>query len=250
MEINEKAMILVDLDALLDTRLGCIFNYDEAEAMSLLEQGFRERKSDTLDSFDTKITTEQYKELYENRGIDVLKVSRPTQLPIILCGETARLLNIAVKGGSPLEDYCVIINTHPYNLNELQIYEYVQAVKELLGEGVPVRAVSLTEESTKLVYLKMRDITDYITFDIRGWIEREFKDCEKAEDFVMEPNISVWGPQLLLSENALENVYSELPDLTEADNPFDMLKVIYAPFVNINWMSGSEFSLVDLTRTA
>lgn len=250
MEMNEKAMILVDLDALLDTRIGAIYNFDEKEALSLLEQGFRERTSDTMDGFDTYITTEQYKKLYEERGIDVLQVSRPTQLPIILCGETARLLRIAVRGGSPLEDYCVIINTYPYNLSELQVYEFVEAVKELLGEGVPVRAINLTEDSTKLVYLKMRDITDYITYDIRGWVEREFKDCEKPEDFILEPNISVWGPQLLISNNALENVYNELPDLTEADNPFDMLKVIYAPFVNINWMEVSEFGLVDLSKPA
>ena len=117
MEMNEKAMILVDLDALLDTRIGAIYNFDEKEALSLLEQGFRERTSDTMDGFDTYITTEQYKKLYEERGIDVLQVSRPTQLPIILCGETARLLRIAVRGGSPLEDYCVIIITYPYLLS-------------------------------------------------------------------------------------------------------------------------------------
>lgn len=250
MDDASKTIILVDLDAILDTRVGALFDIDEDEALSIIDQGFRTRNSDSLESYNTTITTEQFQAAYENRGIRTLQVSRPTEMPAVLCGETARLMMMAVNGGGPLDDYCVILNIYPYNLNDLQTYEMAQALNELLGTEVPVRAINLPPVSTKLEYLKMRGITDYVTYDIKGWIEREFSDCVNPEDFVFEPNVSVWGPKLMLSPEALDKVRMELPDLNDNDNPFDILKVIYGPFVNINWMEVQDFSLVDLSKTA
>ena len=250
MEDSSKALIMIDLDAVLDTRVGALFDIDAVEALSILDHGFRDRKSDTLDGFKTTITNEQFHEAYENRGIHTLQVSRPTEMPAILCGETARLMMVASRGGEPLEDYCVILNVYPYVLSEIQTYEMAEALKELLGKGIPVRTINLPVGSSRLDYLKMRDITDYITYDIKGWIEREFQDCTNPEDFVFEPNISVWGPKLMISDTGLEKVRNELPDLNDNDNPFDILKVIYGPFVNINWMEVRDFSLVNIGKTA
>lgn len=250
MEDISKAIILVDLDVVLDTRIGALFEIDPDEALSILDQGFRTRKADTLEQYKTNITTEQFKAAYENRGVGTLQVSRPTEMPTILCGETARLMMVAARGGEPLEDYCVVLNVYPYNLTEIQTYEMAQALTELLGKGVPVKAINLPADSSRLEYLKMRGITDYVTYDIKGWIEREFSHCTDPEDFVFEPQISIWGPKLLLSPDAYDNVRMSLPDLNDTDNPFDMLKVIYAPFVNINWLEVRDFSLVDLSQTA
>ena len=237
--------MLIDLDALLDTRTGVLFEIDPVEAVNILNKGWRDRGSDTLDNFSDVITTEQYLEAYEERSKYTLSISRPTNILKIMAPE---MLNMVLSAGTPntsVEDFCLIVNLFPYQLTDEEAESIQESVSETVGEGIPVRLASYLPESTRLSYLEMRGFTDYITYDLNGWLTREFGHIKTVEEFVGAPHISVWGPSLAVADGAHAKVLSEEPDLSDKDDPWDFLKVTFAPFVNINWIDVGAVSLIS-----
>lgn len=240
-----KNLILIDLDSLLDTRTGVLFEIDETEAVNILNKGWINREADCLDKYSDVITTEQYKEAYENRSKYTLSLSRPTNVMLRLAPEIRKIIISGTKSNSRAKDYCLVINVHPYNLTDSEAKDIQTSVAETLGENTPVRIVDMLTESTRLSNLELREFTDYITYDIHGWIKREFSDVVKMEDFVSSPGISIWGPMLASSDNAHANLVETEPDLSEKDDPWEFLKITFAPFVSINWMAVNDFSLLN-----
>lgn len=240
-----RSLMLIDIDALLDTRTGALFEIDPVEAVNILNKGWRDRPSDTLDNYSDVISTKQYLDAYESRSKYTLSISRPTNILKIMAPE---MLNMALSAGTPnsgVEDFCLIVNTYPYQFTEAEAEAIQQSVSETVGEGVPVRLVSYLPDSTRLSYLEMRGITDYITYDINGWLMREFGDITKAEEFISAPTVSIWGPSLMVADGAYTTMLSEEPDLSPKDDPWDFLKVALAPFVNLNWIDVGAISLLS-----
>lgn len=240
-----KSLIMIDLDALLDTRTGTLFDIDPVEAVSILNKGWRERTSDTLDTFSDVITTEQYKAAYEQRSKYTLSISRPTNILKIIAPEFLKMVLHAGTPNSNTEDCCLVINVYPYNLTDDEALMIQTSIEETIGVDLPVRIVTYLPESTRLSYLEMRGFTDYITYDISGWLQREFGAVTKASDFISAPTISIWGPALMVEDNALTNVLSDEPNLSAKDDPWQFLKVTFAPFVNINWIKVGAISLLS-----
>lgn len=240
-----KALMLIDLDAILDTRTGALFEINPEEAVKILNKGWADRHSDTLDKYSDVITTEMYLEAYSNRSEYTLSLSRPTNVLKRLAPEIRKLIVSSAKTNSRLDDYCLVINMHPYNLSDSVAKEIQLSVAESLGEFTPVRVVNYLPSSTRLSNLQMREFTDYITYDIRGWMEREFSHITKPEEFISVPEIAIWGPMLAMSDTAHLDLVTSEPMLSEKDDPWEFLKVTFGPFVNINWMEVSDFSILN-----
>ena len=240
-----KSLMLIDLDALLDTRTGVLFEIDPEEAIRILNAGWTTRDSDELEPYSNVITTEQFNEAYENRSKTTLANSRPTNVLKRLAPELKKLIINRAQTNSRLDDYCLVINLFPYNLSDDDAKQIQLAVAETLGENTPVRVVNYLPTSTSLSNLQMREFTDYITYDIQGWIEREFGGVKTASDFISVPEIAIWGPTLSKKKGAHEELISTEPELSEKDDPWEFLKVTFGPFVNLNWMEVSDFSLLN-----
>lgn len=240
-----NSRIMIDLDALLDTRTGVLFEIDEVEAVNILKKGWRERTSDTLDLYSDVITTKQYKEAYEQRSKYTLSVSRPTNILKIIAPEVLKMVLAAGTPNSSQEDFCLVVNVYPYVLTDDEAYMVQKSIEDTIGAEVPVRITSYLPDSTRLTYLEMRGFTDYVTYDMSGWLKREFNDITKAEEFVSAPSVSIWGPAFLIENNALTKALEDEPNLSSKDDPWQFLKVTFAPFVNLNWIKPEAISLLS-----
>lgn len=241
-----KSITLIDLDCLLDTRLGTLFNLNEEDASNLLLNNiWHTRESDDVGSYCKHITTEQFKQAYEDRSQYTLTQSRLTNIIKTLSFENKRMIQAIANGSDPLEDYGIVINTHPYNLSLDEEYDIGQALKEIMGGDPPIKFIRLLPESTRLTYLDLKGFTDYITYDISDWVVREFNDCEKPEDFVSCPNITIWGPKLQLRKDSLKNVLKEHTDIDERDSPFELTKVIFGSCVRLEFLPVEDFSIIS-----
>lgn len=238
-----KAITLIDLDALLDTRLGTLFSIDEDEANNILFNGWHQRLSDDLTEFDTIITNEEFKDAYDNREVETLKASRVTNIIKSLAMENKKLFVDLLSPNTPLEDYCIVINIYPYAIDLDTQYELGKAIAELMGGDPPIKFVDLLPDSTRLSYLEMHGFTDYITYDISGWMVREFNDCKNPEDFTHCPNITVWGPRLLTSKNSLNQVLKEHTEIDPRDSPFEICRVIFGACVKLEFLPVEDFCI-------
>ena len=240
-----KSLMLIDLDAILDTRTGVLFEINPEEAIQILQKGWTSRTSDELEPFSDIITTEMFNEAYENRSKFTLATSRPTNVLKRLAPELRKLIISSAKTNSRLDDYCLVINLYPYNLTDAEAKDIQAAIAETLGEHTPVRVTNYLPSSTTLSNLQLREFTDYITYDIQGWIEREFGGVVKTEDFISVPEIAIWGPSLAKKTDAHQTLINTEPGLSEKDDPWEFLKITFGPFVNLNWMEVSDFSLLN-----
>lgn len=242
-----KSLMLIDLDAILDTRVACLFEIDPIEATKILDMDWRNRDSDDLTPYTSNITNEEFEYHYQNRTKVTLAQARPTNILKRLAPEIRKLIIATAKKNSRLEDYCLVVNTYPYLLNDNEAQDIQDAIAETLGENTPVRITNMLPHSTRLTNLQLRGYTDYITYDIHGWIQREFGDIKETSEFVSMPEIAIWGPALASESDAHRKLLEEETMLDEQDDPWEFLKVTFAPFVNINWVEVSDMSLIGHT---
>lgn len=240
-----KNTILVDLDCLLDTRVGTLFSLNPEEAQRILGRGFRNRLSDTVSQFSEVISDAAYKEAYENRSQYTLAQSRPTNLNSELIEQ---LKTMYLKINTPREnltDYVIVVNLYPYQFSDVDAANLKFTLEEFLGNDTTVQLCNWLPSSCRLNYLSMRGITDYITYDIGGWIQMQFGGVTCEQDVESHPDISVWGPMFEAHHNAYTTLLSEEPDISDKDDPWEFLKVTLAPFVNLHWLEPRSLSLID-----
>lgn len=242
-----KTLMLIDLDAILDTRTGTLFEMDPEEAVRMLERGWATREADEPERYSDLITNETFKTAYEERSVMTLSHSRPTNILKRLAPELRKIIINSARTNSRMDDYCLVINLYPYAIDDETAKEIQLSVAETLGPDTPVRVVKYLPSSTSLSNLQLREFTDYITYDIRGWIEREFEGIKKPEDFISVPEIAIWGPMLARETGAHQALIEQEPDLSEKDDPWEFLKVTFGPFVNLNWMEVSDFGILNST---
>ena len=82
----------------------------------LLTNKWHTRKSDDVGSYCKGVTTAEFKEAYEDRSKYTLSQSRVTNIVKTLAFENKKMLERMSSGTEPLEDYGLVINSHPYNL--------------------------------------------------------------------------------------------------------------------------------------
>ncbi len=240
----EKSIAMVDLDLLLDTRVGTLFKINPEEAKLILERGFRERISDTLDGYSDVIGTDEYIAAYEDRDVSTLVLSRPTRLLTEFVTEYRRLIFILSDNFTTLNDCCLIVNIHPYDLTDAELVAIKESIEYYLGDEIPVRIAKFDINSTQLSYLDMRGITDYMTYDVEAWMFMQFGNATKMEDFVSFPDITVWGSKFLTDKNSLKNLHLKEPGISEKDSPWDLATVTFAPFVKLQWLEPESVSLI------
>ena len=243
--MQTKSIVLVDLDCILDTRLGTITKLNDEESVNVLSNGWRTRTSQDICSVTTVIDKEEYVNTYADRNIETLMLSRPTNLLLSMADDFSSMMKLVGRGATPLSDVCLVINKYPYQTDEQTDLEIQRAVTEIVGSDVPVRIANYPEESVQLSYLNMRGITDYFTYDVFNWIKREFSNKETFEDLTLCPNIAVWGPKLLSHDNAVDELLKQETLIDEKDDPFDFAKVLLAPCVNLQWLDVFEMSIID-----
>lgn len=139
--------ILVELDCLLDTRLGTLNRLDPAAVDRVLFSGkYHERESDEFDGVDM----ERYRALYVARNRETLMHSAPTNCFAFVREFVGMLRNQALELNNPMAgEIKIAVNLWPYQLSEEEVSEVGKSLAVRLGGVAPV----------ELVYLSTADLT-------------------------------------------------------------------------------------------
>lgn len=123
--------ILVELDALLDTRLGAMNIFSPSVSALMVED--TKYYSRIIDDFDRygPGTTMMWRSVYGDRDVEVLARSFPTCIPAMV-GEFVRELYAKAMDNPVWHGADVVINTFPYDLPESDCEEIVDAVREMI----------------------------------------------------------------------------------------------------------------------
>lgn len=220
--------VLVDLDAILDTRLGALGVVDQEIALDIGQsRGYATRETDKFSDIDKRLDDAKYKDVYLKRGMDVLKMSIMTDIPYQI-GIGVRELIPQLDNGLIQGSIEVHINTYPFKLSSEISRLIAQGVKKYIPDPVSVSSVyidlySLTPKKMSMKY------DEWFAYDIDQWM-----DFHKGEIIAgVMKNMLVTLPRL--------STTGVMPEDSEMD-PFSAKELVFSSFFKCVCIHGCYYS--------
>ena len=171
--INFFKGIYLDLDAILDTRLGVIKSLDNSLYEYYTNEGKEEYKNRIIDEFKY-IPNKVFKYFYRNRTKEILQDSIVTPMLYVLNMSIDDMLTKRVLSEKTTKKLTIDINYYPYDLTEEEIEKLKGAVYTQIAskEFVIVNFISMPYEELssstveKYGVMAMYDAMDWL--DMRG----------------------------------------------------------------------------------
>ena len=242
-----KHILMIELDVLLDTRLGVINQYNEEVAIEVLTNGWMTRQSNVISQFTDKITDEEYEELWNTRNASVLPYSRMSNFIVELNDQVEQLKEQIIMDSGRIKEAGIVINTYPYTeLTEEELVGIIEAVSERIGKVIPIRVSCYSPRELDLPFFKHRGILTYIVNDWTLWMN-EAMAVDKGQDaLVCNPKLNIIAPKLLNKMSDIENITQSDKETMGNLDVFGVLQVYWAPVFGIQFCPVELMSLIDL----
>lgn len=235
-----RQCLLVELDCLLDTRLGTLIKMDESVAEKVVQSNYQVRDSDRWNELVSDVEQEDYDYLYRKRDVETLKLSKLTSMIPMLGKMVADIQESALND---IEDdrVQIHINSHPYKLSKLDQEALKDALLFHLG-GV----VELTFVNIPLIGLMPDMIGDtydgVILYDIDSWLK-------KHQGALMEnriPGVVFMCPAIYFNEKPNADQLRE--EIGEDVTPFQAIEMVLSEYMSLRLIDVSNFSLIKLDQ--
>jgi hypothetical protein len=228
--------ILVELDAIMDTRLPVVASIDPEAAANLVQsKAYYFRSTDNFNDI-TNIDHQVYLNAYQHRHDEHVIHSRITNIVLMLRELTYHLREMARS--EPMDQLLrVDINIYPYHLSDFRD-EIASAVTAHCSPETLVSTVSISPEDVTPVMLK-RDYNAFIVYNFDEWFSKHALVFEK---FSM-PRVTVFAPALYkVSEPTWDQ--DDIKNLSEHD-PFSLLEDTMLFFMRLQFLDAKDFSILQ-----
>lgn len=237
--------VYVDMDVLLDTRLGTVMKLHGAQVVNaILESGYHDRKDDNFPG----VNVEAFKALYAARDLEIVALSAMTNIVSLLQEIIPKLIQQAMK--RPFHNGVrIVVNTHPYQLSKDDTAEIVAIVAYHLRNftelEIPVRfeSVTLTDAELTPQYC-MSNFSTMLMYDVNNWLSAQ----QHALLTNPIPKVTFIAPALFTVHTPTDEEFEELrKQLDWGPTPFHYMEKAVKPTINLKLMSPGLFSVVKPT---
>lgn len=219
--------LLIDLDCLLDTRLGTLLTYfSDQQVIKILTSNYFIRESDVFEGIDN----DKYKELYANRGVEVLRHSIATPFLIFI---KKYIAEVRRRGAQTPYDRIpkVCVNLYPYTLKHNEIQLIMQAIYIATYKDADITTINLSPKEITLAYLK-DEIDTMIKYHYNQWMDESML-LEHIKK-VRCPLTSLIAPAIYFAPITEENKMEDV-------NPFDYMEELIAPIIGLSLVPVARF---------
>ena len=229
--------VLVELDCLLDTRLGTILGLSKEAYDSLLGTNYFNRNTDDFEAATGGlITNEDFKKAYAARDVETLQISQTTNMPLHLAEIACN-----VKLDPELMEFNrrtkLMVNTYPYELSPEELGVLLEILEGLLPNWDEITIGSIPLLQMTPDYLL--DNWSYVyVYNFNSWLELYGKQLENKRI----PQITFVTPKIL--QNGLPKDEEELKQL-KAFDVFESGEFLLQEYVGLRAISSSYFSRVS-----
>ena len=240
--------ILIELDTLLDTRLGTVNFLNEDWGNKLAFSDYRHRISDDFHMYVSDIDMDLYKKTYGQRDWRVLANSAPTEFSADLPRILDELL-FDPKRLNPDATTEIHVNIYPYDLTDNEKVAMVAALHETMGTIFYIKLVNIPTYSITFETIKQNNWVAIFTYDLclllQGMITMEsIRGKQRCN------NVMVYAPQITFDFGELRKTVEETTAAGERFEPFLHTSLILSPFIAIEFVSSEYYSLADFKKHA
>lgn len=243
--------IVVELDALLDTRLGTIAKLYPAIATEIvgnpeLFRKYQNRRSDDFSRIHPGIDTARYQAAYMLRDVDTLKRSTITEMIPFLSVMIREIERAEITGDAEVTGGEIILNTWPYKLTPDETYAFQVAVMTRAGLHTPVSAIHLPPHELTTTKIANERWVGLILYSLDTWLNETFKTYPRNQKPTCVPAASLITPALLINEEGVDDpVKRQMPNGEPLD-PFIATRWNFAELIGIDFTPPSAFSVLDM----
>lgn len=237
--------ILIDLDALLDTRLGTIAKVAGGDvAAQVMEAGYWQRENDDFERLSQgKITNADFIAAYEQRDVDNVRNSLLTAMPLLL-GPITRTLQSRQVRQLDVGNITVTLNTWPYELYPEEEAAFAESLAPYVSLNTRIAVVSLPLHlATPEVLVGQYDA--WITYDLDAWLTAH-KDTIKVKPI---PEFTLIVPKIYYTRRLPTEEELRESDTNQFD-PFKIVELAMLEWVAIEWQPVGYWSIIDPGQSA
>lgn len=237
MQSSSEFTLLLDLDAMFDTRMGTLLDLHPDIGDTLDVKAYRSRKIDNWGVLTKgRVSDEEFKVHYAQRGIDILS-------KCIISGTIPLIMNYVDSirdryiRGVDITSISIDINTYPYTLPGPIADTLQNCLRALLPVYVQVGMCRLSIEDLSPEMIKSH-YSGWVTYDIHPWLE------VYHEDLLATPlnGLSVITPKLFKREPG-ESIDEE-EDIFKGMDKHGLLEMVMEDFLHIEHINVSDFCFV------
>ena len=242
----QNEAILIELDTILETRLGTVALLNQEWAEKLTKSDYRHRLSDDFNIFVPEIDMEQYKQKYAKRDWEVLAHSAPTEFSVDLSRILDELL-FDPKRISPNATTEIHVNIYPYDLTDQEKIQMVEAIHEITGTIFYIKLVNIPPYSINFEVIKTNNWVAIFTYDLNLLLQNMIT-MESIKGKLRCNNVMVYAPHITFNFDELKNTVEETTASGEKFEPFMHTSLILSPFISLEFVSSEYYSLADFDK--
>lgn len=243
--VADSQSLLIELDAILDTRIATVAKISPAASIKLLSDLYRKRNHDDLGILFEDIDNDAFKEAYSKRDTDVLRQARPTKMFFHLVSLTAEMVREAIAHPF-VKEVRIDINTYPYKLSEVERKDIETMISYYVGPVVTVSTVMLPPSVLTPKYLD-ENYTLVVMYDFDTWLVTHLND-EKDIKHKRCPRVTLLAPAKYRDGYNLpkeEDLISNEDGGLRAD-PFEVTRFALIDYIGLEFYPMDFYSLVQL----
>ena len=242
--------ILVDIDAILDTRLAVIGTlYPELVEDVAKSSKYRLRRSDKMSLVDARIDDSAFALAYQRRDKELLKTSKLTMIVSEFKHVAATYLQTAIENNPIMRDCFLVFNIYPYDLNIDEIEVLAEVFKR--QSGIPQIDCGFINKSPADLtpsYLKEIDVKAWLLYDYSEWMQNQYGDHileESGKQVTGVPEIAIYTAKLLGNEAEEKQLMDELLEEVSIDT-FEAIRIVYADIAEFHFYPVSSYTRLEL----
>lgn len=231
--------ILIDLDALMDTRLGALSQISTEAAVAVMKNAYWERERDDFDELSGGlITKDQFKATYAARTVETLKASVMTSLLDII-GPITKELQRKQSGGVEVQAIRVVLNAAPYQLSDEEAAAFIDVIRQYVALNAQVSLIYLPME--KRTPTNIDNLCDmYVTYDYDEWFTMHHQAL--AENPL--PMLTFMIPALLQNPEKLKPEEMIDKETGMVKDPLKAFQMLLMEYLAIEFQPSFIFSIV------
>lgn len=241
---RKRTKLLIDINAILDTRLGAVRLLNPEAAESLKQnQDYYTRDHDNLETL-CDIDKNEFTSLMVSSPIEILDNSVVSHIYLYI-KKMITVIRDTIGLSNPIIPYIDIeLNTYPFQLSEEQSKYIAAGLSALLDVEEKVTPVYLPYSGLTLDYFDTNEYFMFIVYDFSTWAMSALPDKkgETLEEVGLKrcENFSIVAPNIILDKEKAKEVEFELNNL---NLNYDIRDV-----VAMSWNLLFEFEVLDLVH--
>lgn len=245
---SDVQVILIDIDALLDTRLAILYRLNPTYVnTNLNNKSYYKRISDEWSRLGEGIDQKEFEELYNNRDKSILAESTVTEMLPHLLHVISMYKEEVIYAPGKTGNIYIVVNLYPYDLTDEEKEQLILVLSHYIGEGIPVRIIELSPEETKLSKLVGLGFTQYILYDFIDWMQLHYKELNSDGGLEVFPSFQIIVPKRLRESLDTLNPDDMRAYKLDKQDPFELAKELFCTLFTMHILPLKVFSMFDVT---